>query len=128
MRNHKDPRMASLKRQFALTRPCAECPFRNDDKAIKLDPGRKRGLIQGLLTGQTSTFHCHKTVYRSDGRNHDEQGNFHPVDVQHCPGAISVTRKAGGETTAAQLAVRLGVIQVEHYDAADSLTLSPDEL
>lgn len=128
MNKRKDPKADALKRQFALNKPCSQCPFRNDDQAIALDPGRRQEIIQSLLTGQAPTFHCHKTVYRSDNRNHDDDGNYRPIDVQHCPGAIAVVQKAGGQTTAVQLAERFGIIQTDHYEAANPLTLNPESL
>ncbi|KRW83706.1 hypothetical protein [Marinobacter sp. P4B1] len=116
-------------KQFALRRPCANCPFRNDDQAIELMPGRREQIIQDLLTGAAGTFHCHRTVYRSDSRNHDEEGNYRPVDVCHCPGAAAMTQKVGGrDMTLVQIAKRLRMIGLDHYDDALPLTIEPDEL
>ena len=67
---------SQIDKQLHLTGPCANCPFRNDDQGIELRPGRKRDIIRSLLREETPTFHCHKTVYRKDGRNHDEEGNY----------------------------------------------------
>jgi len=117
-----------MKNQFNLIKPCPNCPFRNDDQAIDLQPGRREQIIEDLLSGKESTFHCHKTVYRDDGRNHDEDGNYHPVDVCHCAGAAAVTRKFGRDTTLVQIATRLGAIEPDHYDPAASLTLEPEDL
>lgn len=117
-----------MKNQFAVKKPCANCPFRNDDRAIDLQPGRREQIIEDLLSGKDSTFHCHKTVYRNDGRNHDEEGNYRPVDVSHCSGAAAVARKFGRDTVMVQVATRLGAIPYDHYDEALSLTLEPEDL
>ena len=118
----------SVLRQFALTRPCSDCPFRNDGKAIDLQSGRREEIIEALLRGQTSTFHCHKSVYRDDGRNHDEDGEFVPNDVCHCPGAAAVARKCGRDTQMVQIATRLGAISQKHFDEAAAATIEPDTL
>lgn len=116
-------------KSFALTKPCANCPFRNDGQAIDLMPGRREQIIQDLLSGEAGTFHCHKTVYRSDNRNHDDEGNYRPVDVCHCPGAAAVTWKVGGrDMTMVQIAKRLRMIGVDHYDEALALTIEPGDL
>lgn len=117
-----------MKNQFALTKPCANCPFRKDAQAIDLMPGRREQIIEDLLSGTASTFHCHKTVYREDNRNQDDEGNFQPVDVAHCPGAAAVARKFGRDTTMVQVAGRLGVIPSDHYDQAIRNTLNVDDL
>ncbi len=117
-----------MKNQFAVRKPCANCPFRNDDHAIPLQPGRRESIIEGLLSGQHETFSCHATVYRKDGRNHDENENYRPVDVSVCPGAAAVARKFGRDLTIVQLATRLGFIPYEHYDEALPLTLEPEDL
>lgn len=117
-----------MKNQFAVKTPCANCPFRNDEQAIPLQPGRREGIIEGLLSGEHETFPCHKTVYRKDGRNHDEDENYRPVDVSVCPGAAAVSRKFGRDLTIVQLATRLGFIPYDHYDEALPLTLEPEDL
>jgi len=117
-----------VKHQFDLRKPCANCPFRNDSKAIDLQPGRREQIIEDLLSGKQTTFHCHKTVYREDGRNHDEDGNYVPADVCQCPGAMAVARKFGRDTVMVQVATRLGAIPHDHYDDALPLTLEPEDL
>lgn len=117
-----------MKSQFKLTKPCPNCPFRRDEKAIELQEGRREQIIEDLLSGESTTFHCHQTVYRDDGRNHDEDGNYGPVDVCHCPGAAAVSRKYGRDTTMVQIASRLGFISSDHYDSAAELTLDPEDL
>lgn len=115
-------------KQFSLRKPCSNCPFRNDDHAIELEAGRREEIIEHLLSGAHSTFHCHRTVYRSDGRNHDEEGNYQPVDICQCSGAAAVARKFGRDTVMVQVATRLGTIPPDHYDVALPLTIEPFEL
>lgn len=117
-----------MEKQFALTKPCANCPFRKDVATIDLMPGRKEEIVEGLLSGEHSTFHCHKTVYRTDGRNHDNEGNYHPVDVCQCPGAAAVARKFGRDTVMVQVATRLGALEPDHYDDALAETIDPEDL
>lgn len=119
--------MKSIKKQFSLKKPCADCPFRNDDQAINLRPGRREQIIKGLLSGDTA-FHCHKTVYRSDNRNFDDDGNYVPNDICQCPGAIAVVKKFNRQVVIAEVAVSLGVIKKDHYDEALSLTIDPHDL
>jgi hypothetical protein len=115
-------------KQFALTKPCANCPFRNDAAAIDLKPGRREQIIKDLLAGKDQTFHCHKTVYRDDNRNHDEEGNYRPLDICQCPDAAAVARKCGRDTVMVQVATRLGVIAQNHYDGAMAVTIQPEDL
>jgi hypothetical protein len=117
-----------MEKQFSLKKPCANCPFRNDDKAIELQDGRKEQIIEDLLSGVEPSFPCHSTVYRPDGRNFDDDDEYRPVDICHCPGAIAVARKFGRDTTLVQIATRLGAIAPDHYDEALSLTLEPSDL
>lgn len=117
-----------MDKQFSLVRPCADCPFRNDGSAISLNPGRKEEIVEGLLSGEHTAFHCHKSVYRSDGRNFDENEDYHPTDVCQCPGAVAVARKFGRDPVIVQVATRLGVIPSDHYDEAKDLTLDPADL
>jgi hypothetical protein len=115
-------------KQFSLRRPCRECPFRIDGDAVSLSPGRKEEIIEKLLSGEHATFHCHKTVYRSDCRNHDDDGNFIPVDIAHCAGAAAICRKFGRDTTVVQIASRLGIISYDHYDQSLDATLDTEHL
>ncbi len=119
--------MKSIKKQFSLKKPCADCPFRNDHQAINLRPGRREQIIKGLLSGDTA-FHCHKTVYRSDDRNFDDNGNYVPNDICQCPGAIAVLKKLNREVPISEVAVALGVIEPDHYNQALSLTIEPSDL
>jgi len=117
-----------MKDQFALKKPCSNCPFRKDGNAIMLVSGRKEEIIEALLNGTAATFPCHKTVYRKDGRNHDDNGQYKPVDISHCPGAMAVCRKFGRDPQVVQVATRLGFIEEDHYTEAEAGTLSAESL
>lgn len=120
--------MDEIRKSFALKKPCADCPFRNDDKAINLQEGRKEQILEDLLSGKNATFHCHKTVYRKGVDNFDEEGSYHPTDVAMCPGAMAVARKLGRDPQMIQVAERMGWIEPGHYDAAMEVTLEPSDL
>ena len=120
--------MDHIKKGFALKKPCADCPFRNDDKAISLRDGRREEIIEDLLSGKSSTFHCHKTVYRKGAKNFDDEGLYKPKDVAMCPGAMAVARKMGRDPQMIQVAERMGWIETGHYDVAISETLEPKDL
>lgn len=117
-----------MDKQFSLRRPCANCPFRKDHQAIELAEGRREQIIEGLLNGEAMSFHCHKTVRRGNGVNFDADGNYAPKDVCHCPGAIAVARKFGRDAVSVQLAERLGLIPLDHYDLALEDTVGAEEL
>ncbi|MFK5949514.1 MAG: hypothetical protein QM500_12180 [Methylococcales bacterium] len=117
-----------ISRQFALKKPCANCPFRNDVQAISLSDGRREQIIEDLLSGKDSAFHCHKTVHRSDGRNFDDNDEYVPKDICQCPGAAAVAQKFGRDVTVVQIAIRLGVISADYYDESLPLTLNAEDL
>lgn len=118
--------MDSIKRAFSLRRVCQNCPFRKDAQAIDLAEGRKEQIIEDLLSGKSTTFHCHKTVYREGADNFDEEGNYRPNDVMMCPGAMAVARKLGRDPQMIQVAERMGWIEPDHYAEAMSETLDPE--
>lgn len=118
----------TVEKQFKLRQPCSNCPFIKGSGSIELMPGRRYGIIEDLIKGSSTTFHCHKTVYREDGRNHDAEGNYKPVDIAHCPGAMAVAMKCGATPTVIQIAERFGIISGQHYEDAKSSTLSPEEI
>ena len=115
-------------KDFNLKKPCSNCPFRGDEQAIKLMPGRREGIISQLLTGQIPSFPCHKTVYRKGRENFDDEDQYQPTDICHCPGAIAVCQKFGRDPVVVQIGVRLGVIAENHYAEALELSMEPGEL
>lgn len=120
--------MNEIKRGFALKKPCENCPFRNDEKAVSLAPGRREEIMEALLSGEWSSFHCHKTVYRNGADNFDEDGEYRPKDVAMCAGAMALARKLGRDPQMVQIAERMGWIEPDHYDEAMGEVMDPDSL
>lgn len=110
---------------FALKRPCTNCPFRNDDRAIELNEGRKDEIMLSILKGDNPSFSCHKTIY-SDSYNVIDKSP--PREPSVCPGAAAVARKFGRDMVIIQVATRMGVITDSFLDDALERTISPEDL
>lgn len=104
---------------FNLRKPCANCPFRNDDKAIPLHKGRREEIIGSLVSGREASFICHKTLHT---------GGKTPTKPSVCPGAAAVSRKMGRDTVIIQLAMRMGVIDDGFLNEALKCTIEPEYL
>lgn len=117
-----------MERQFNLKKPCKNCPFTKADTTIHLQEGRREEIIESLLTGESMSFPCHKSVYKSDGRNFDEEGEYKPTDIQQCPGAMAVCKKFGRDAVIVQVSTRMGFIPEGHYDEALDETIEPEQL
>lgn len=107
---------------FKVSKPCSNCPFRNDSQAIDLNAGRKEDIIEGLLSGREPSFPCHKTVYGNGSRK--PKGDTWSL----CPGAAAVARKFGRDTTLIQVATRLGAISDNFLEPSMPLTLETSDL
>lgn len=96
-----------------VKRPCSNCPFRCDEGAIELHPGRLRGIVTGLLQNDMQTFVCHKTL-----------------DAQRmtCAGAVAVMAKLGRLPVIARLGLVHGVITKDDIEASKQLVIEPEEL
>jgi hypothetical protein len=81
-----------------------------------------------MLSGEEMSFHCHNTVHKKNNNNFDDEGNYRPTDVAHCPGAMAVLRKFGRDATLIQIAIRMGVIEDNHYDDSKHKTINPSNL
>lgn len=84
---------------FKLKRPCSNCPFLKEG-AIDLRPGRLEGIIHGLVSDDTTTFHCHKTVHGKQGGQWIEHDNGESTYVPSnkesmCAGAMAYLEKVG---------------------------------
>lgn len=84
--------------KLGLKKPCSNCPFRNDEGAIELAPGRLEEITQTILDDRNS-FYCHKTVHYDDEHDRrDEEGGGEYVaagDEQVCAGAMIWLLKVG---------------------------------
>lgn len=90
--------------KFALKKPCKNCPFTTDKaSSILLIKGRREQIIGDLMTQKHTEFVCHKTLKTTKSL---------------CAGAVAVCRDKGREMFAASLAVRLGLIDLDHYAGA----------
>lgn len=88
-------------KKFQLKKPCGNCPFTIDNKnAIKLKKGRRESIINDLKHGITTEFICHKTI---------------ETDRALCAGAIAVCKKNGFNMPAEDFAIRVGLIEEDHY-------------
>lgn len=66
-----------------LTKPCSDCPFRNDIRAY-LTKKRASEIASALLSDES--FSCHKTTTSVGKTNSDS-------NAQHCAGALIVLEK-----------------------------------
>lgn len=87
---------------YKLTKPCINCPFRNDTKPFLTRP-RAREIINAIVNMQ-GTFPCHKTVDYDD----DGEGRETPK-TQHCAGAMILLEKINAPNQMMRIAERLGM-------------------
>ena len=114
----KDEKLLQIKKQYSCKKPCANCPFRNDENAFQgLAAGRTKEIIDGLASGEAGTFHCHKTTHAKSR-----------MDRKHCAGAMVVTLKNGYMPEIMVAGIAFGYIEPDHYDEAKPLTVEYSEL
>lgn len=94
-------------------RPCSNCPFRNDGKAIELRDGRLRSIVEVLLADDRETFVCHKTLSK---------------DRKTCAGAVGIMSRLGRLPVIARLGLSLGVITHDDIATSASMVVDPDGL
>lgn len=112
-----------------LKKLCSNCPFRKDGKAIALSPGRLEGIIQDLVDDDWSSFYCHKTVYCSNGGEHDDEGNYHPSGEESmCAGAMGYLHKIGRPSVGMRLALAMKDISVDDLDNMSSMVIDVMEI
>lgn len=110
---------------FALRRPCANCPFRKEG-GVPLQPGRLAGIVEGLVSGEHTTFHCHKTVHGPRGGDWDDEGTYRASNQESmCAGAIILLEKAHRPTLAMRLGVALGMHDPARLAAHHSEIVDP---
>lgn len=118
---------------YSLKKPCKNCPFLKDkSKAIQLDPARVPGIINDLVTGEASSFSCHKTVYHSKtgGRwvddDSDEGGHYEQSGLEkQCAGSLIVMEKMGKQTTLMQVMQRMGQYNPDDFKPYYNLVIDP---
>lgn len=87
--------------KFDLKKPCSNCPFRSDDKGVRISETRAQEIADGITIKQ-GTFSCHKTTNDKDGDIADDK------DVQHCAGAMIMLEKMEKPNQMMRLEERFG--------------------
>lgn len=90
-------------RGMRLNKPCANCPFRSDGKAIHLSPGRRQGIHESI-TKYGENFTCHKH------NDHDDLGAAinDPSKNITCAGMLVYLTHLKRPNTMMQVMSRLG--------------------
>ena len=110
---------------FRLKRPCGNCPFRTDGKAIGLMAGRLDEITTEITTGDGKPFFCHKTL---SGEPSDERP-YTPGDRDAiCAGALIYQLKVGRVPIPIRLAFSLGEYSYEDLMAHADTIIEPSDL
>lgn len=115
---------------YALKKPCANCPFLKDEQAaISLAPGRRDGILEELLSGETTGFACHKSVYSKKGgtwvENEETGEEVYEAsnNEQQCAGAMIALEKLKRPTNLMTIMGRIGVYKPEQYKEAFDMVI-----
>ena len=100
---------------FSIQVPCENCPFRSDDQAIQLEPGRLDSMIESLLNDDTHSFWCHKALYCQE-----------KLQKKACAGAAAYLMKIGQPSVAMRLFMSTGSIPLDYWDKAKTMTIEPE--
>lgn len=106
-------------KRYALTGPCAQCPFRRE-LPVPLRAERAAEIAHALRSGES--FTCHKTV-----RYGDESADAGHVGARECGGAMAVLEREGIPNQGMRIAERLGVYRPEQMEADAPVFDSLDE-
>ncbi len=121
-----------LKTQFALKKPCSECPFSYSEAGThlreSLNKGRLEGIVEDLLNDRKGNFTCHVVNLKNAELNYDNDGVYKPQKVTVCAGAIGFAHKKGIVPTIERMGIMFNLIEPNHYEAAESLAIDPKEL
>jgi hypothetical protein len=82
---------------YDLTTPCNLCPFRNDDKRLKVSTSRLREFAKG-------EFCCHKTTEAVE-----EEGYVPQADSKHCAGLLIFLEKQNNPHQMMRICERIGM-------------------
>lgn len=96
---------------FDLTRPCGNCPFRNDRDPFGLRRARVREILgdpNGRRWWPAASFPCHKTIDYGRPRI--------PVTAQQCAGVMIILHREGVPNDAMQIGQRFGLWQPDKLD------------
>lgn len=90
-------------RKWHVAKPCAGCPFRRTEGAVRLSAERIREIAGMMLSSDGGVFHCHETT------QFDDEEEYHPQGAeQHCAGALIFAEKHGTTTQMMRIVERLG--------------------
>ncbi|WP_339118998.1 hypothetical protein [Halomonas sp. BMC6] len=113
---------------FKLKKPCANCPFRNDDQAIELAPGRLEDIASEITSGDGKAFFCHKTLSGERDDEYEEEGYYPGEKDAVCAGALAFQIKHGRIPIVARFAFMTGEAKVEDYEALFDRIISPEDV
>jgi len=83
---------------YRIIHECGNCPFVDDGKSIHLEEGRVDAIKAKLLTSDTESFNCHKTVYAEGDR-----------PLKMCAGAYKFLKKKNKPNLQMKLAKSMGI-------------------
>lgn len=97
--------------RFDITKPCAQCPFRNDRPGF-LRPERVEEITDAILGGQT--FQCHKTINKGK--------------EQHCAGATIFLEANDRPNQLMRIMERLGAYDRHALDMDSPVFTDADDM
>ncbi|MCY1515849.1 hypothetical protein D9M68_504510 [compost metagenome] len=93
------------------------------------------GIIQDLLTGETTSFSCHKTVYHPkhggtwvEGEAEDGEGVYQAGSEKQCAGSLIMMQRFGHETQRMQVMRRMGVYKPTDFEPYRDLVIDPADV
>jgi hypothetical protein len=107
---------------YALTSPCANCPFRNDIRPY-LRPERVREIEASL---EQAEFPCHKTTDLSDDSSEEEY--VRTGNESHCAGALILLEKLEQPSQMMRICERLGIYDRRKLDMVAPVFDTFDEM
>jgi len=109
--------------KFDLTKPCGDCPFRNDI-TFYLRPERVEEILEAISGQQQATFTCHKTT----GYDDESGETLETKDSQHCAGALILLEKIERPNQMMRWMERLGYYDRKKLDMDSPVYSDPEEM
>lgn len=107
--------------KFDLKKPCDNCPFLRDNRAVRLKPVRAFQIGSQMLSWNGGSFACHKTTVCDEGGEEDGS-RCETSETQHCAGALIFNIKNQADVQLLRLAEGVGL-----YDPRKFTELPLDE-
>lgn len=118
-----------MRNPLRLKRHCSNCPFRNDENAIRLAPGRLRQIADALVSNDAAPFRCHKTVHYGDGTAWSPEGVYRERgDEAMCAGAAAYLMRIGRPTIEMRVGFISKLAEPGDWDEILDLTISPEDI